>query len=151
MDVSPPPYDRSCSPSLWNFATNLGKSQLMGPRGASLCLTCEQTPRGALFRWDLVWRGTWFCTYSYVISTRSRKSSRRNRRLFIVSWFGNMNLVPWIPGNFSGLDKLPEIKGQGHLVIYQVWINYQRTITWHDHVPLLMFGSSKKYPQFSTW
>ena len=29
MDVSPPPYGRSCRPSLWNFATNLGKSQLM--------------------------------------------------------------------------------------------------------------------------
>ena len=29
MDVSPPSYGRSCRPSLWNFATNLGKSQLM--------------------------------------------------------------------------------------------------------------------------
>ena len=29
MDVSPPPYGRSCQPSLWNFATNLGKSQLI--------------------------------------------------------------------------------------------------------------------------
>jgi hypothetical protein len=29
MDVSPPPYGRSCQQSLWNFATNLGKSQLI--------------------------------------------------------------------------------------------------------------------------
>ena len=29
MDVSPPPYGHSCQPSLWNFATNLGKSQLI--------------------------------------------------------------------------------------------------------------------------
>ena len=114
MDVSPPSYGRSCRPSLWNFATNLGKSQLicdgemrwlrlltqpifishlcyiyiyikclttfMGPRGASLSLTCEQTPRGALFRWDSAWGGNWFCTYSYVISTHLRKSSRSKRR-----------------------------------------------------------------------
>jgi len=46
----------------------------MGPRGASLCPIGEQTPRGALFRWDLVWGGNWLYTYSYVISTRSRKS-----------------------------------------------------------------------------
>ncbi len=29
MDVSPPHYGRSCRPSVWNFATNLGKSQLI--------------------------------------------------------------------------------------------------------------------------
>jgi len=29
MDVSTPRYGRSCRPSLWNFATNLGKSQLI--------------------------------------------------------------------------------------------------------------------------
>ena len=29
MDVSPPSYGRSCWPSLWNFATNLGKSHMM--------------------------------------------------------------------------------------------------------------------------
>jgi len=29
MDVSTPRYCRSCRPSLWNFATNLGKSQLI--------------------------------------------------------------------------------------------------------------------------
>ena len=29
MDVSPPRYGRPCRPSLWNFATNLGKSQLI--------------------------------------------------------------------------------------------------------------------------
>ena len=34
-------------------------TSFMGPRGASLCLTCEQTPRRALFRWDLAWGGNW--------------------------------------------------------------------------------------------
>ena len=29
MDVSTPRYGRSCRPSFWNFATNLGKSQLI--------------------------------------------------------------------------------------------------------------------------
>ena len=29
MDVSTPPYGRSCRPSFWNFATNQGKSQLI--------------------------------------------------------------------------------------------------------------------------
>jgi hypothetical protein len=29
MDVSPPRYGRPCRPSLWNFATNLCKSQLI--------------------------------------------------------------------------------------------------------------------------
>jgi len=29
MDVSTPPYGRSCRPSFWNFATNVGKSQLI--------------------------------------------------------------------------------------------------------------------------
>ena len=29
MDVSSPRYGRSCRPSLWKFATNLGKSQLI--------------------------------------------------------------------------------------------------------------------------
>ena len=29
MDVSTPPYGRSCLPSVWNFATNLGKSKLI--------------------------------------------------------------------------------------------------------------------------
>ena len=29
IDVSPPCYGRSCRPSLWNFATNLGKSRLI--------------------------------------------------------------------------------------------------------------------------
>ena len=29
MDVSPPRYGRPCRPSLWNFATNLGKPQMI--------------------------------------------------------------------------------------------------------------------------
>ena len=38
------------------------------------------------------------------------------------------------------MDKLPVIKGQGHLVIYQVWINYQRTIPWHDFTWLRLWN-----------
>ncbi len=36
---------------------HLSSAGMMGPRGASLCSIIEQTPRGALFRWDLAWAG----------------------------------------------------------------------------------------------
>ena len=47
---------------------------IMGPRGASLCWIGQQTPRGVLLLLDLAWAGNWSYTYSYVISTCSRKS-----------------------------------------------------------------------------
>jgi len=53
---------------------------LMGPRGASLPID-KQAPRGALLRSDLAWSGKQCDTYSYVISTGARKSSRYTRRL----------------------------------------------------------------------
>jgi hypothetical protein len=57
---------------------------LMDPRGASLPID-KQVPRGALFRSDLAWSGKRCDTYSYVISTGARNSSRCTRRL----WYGS--------------------------------------------------------------
>jgi len=53
---------------------------LMGLRGASLPID-KQAPRGALFRSDLAWSGKRCDTYSYVICTGVRNSSRSTRRL----------------------------------------------------------------------
>ena len=46
---------------------------LLWARGGLFTAIVEQAPHGALFRSDLVWSGKGCDTYSYVISTSSRK------------------------------------------------------------------------------
>ena len=71
--------------SMWHHPPLLEVlNHLVGPRGASLPIV-KQAPCRALLRSDLAWSGKRCDTYSYVISTHSRNSSRRNRRL----WYGS--------------------------------------------------------------
>ncbi len=110
----------------------------MGPRGASLCWIGQQTPRGALLRWDLAWAGNWSYTYSYVISTRSRKSRcclRRPRygstKEFICRLLGLMVLdfrksLDIFPNWKNFLIELMVLGFKTLLDIFPIWKNYLR-------------------------